>query len=84
MVRVTDLHFLSDSDIKLEDPSVFGLSDGHFSLHSDWSDETPPDTPRFGSPSVSKLPFAFYLLEEGFGSGSNWARFEVGRPGHAA
>jgi hypothetical protein len=49
MVRATDL-FGSDC---ADEETGFVLGEiAHFAVHSAWTDDTPPDTPRFGSPDV--------------------------------
>jgi len=52
MVRATDLDSFTDF-IKFEEHSQFA-SNEMIQLHmqEDWLDETPPDTPRFGSPDL--------------------------------
>lgn len=52
MVRALDLPLVSEFNDFDDDHGVFGMSDISQSPDSTWSDETPPDTPRYGSPTV--------------------------------
>ncbi len=58
MVRATDLPGCTDFvEVKFEDDSnAFGV-DPLSSIAASFSDETPPDSPRFGSPSVRSRLF---------------------------
>ena len=58
MVRQTDPSLFSDVavDFKVdEDPCPLGMFEMSFmvSTNANWTDDTPPDTPRIGSPDVS-------------------------------
>eukprot|EP00047_Mylnosiga_fluctuans_P001396 m.220099 g.220099 ORF g.220099 m.220099 type:complete len:287 (-) comp10311_c0_seq1:91-951(-) len=53
MVRATDLPGCTDFvDIKFDEESPFGI-DPLSSLVANFSEDSPPDTPRFGSPTLS-------------------------------